>query len=151
MPQQFLMITLTIGLLANLHNPASALAADSAKFATPAEAISASEDAFGKGKYEAVADCFNAAGQKQTAASYISVFQMMLSEGSGPDAKKIKDLLAKHGVTDVAKKAGETDEQLADRLDAQLKDPRAFMIDAILVLYAGSKNKGADQRRIEER
>jgi hypothetical protein len=140
--QLSVMMALIICPLASLCSPAPALAAESTKFTAPAEVMSAAEDAFGKGKFDALADCFDAGGQRQMAQSYVGIFVMELSEGSGPGVKKIKDLLAKFGLTDIAKKAGETDEQLADRLAAQLKDPRAFMIKATPLAFPNPKSKG---------
>jgi hypothetical protein len=144
------LITLVTGLLATVYTAAPALAADATNFSTPAEVISAAENAFGKGKFDALADCFDAEGQKQMVQSYVSEFAMSVSESSGPEVQKIKDLLAKYGVSDVAKKAGETDDQLAERLAAQIKDPHAFMVEATPLAFPNPKGKGPIKGEVKD-
>ncbi len=104
----------------------------------------------GKGKFAVLADCFDAEGQKQVMRSYVGFWVMGFSQSIGPDAAAYKAVFAKHGVKDVARKTGETDDQFIDRLVAQLKDTRAFIIDATPVAFPRPDHKGPIKGELKE-
>jgi hypothetical protein len=147
--------------LTALFQPSAVHAASAPKFTTPADAIAGAEGAFAKGDFAGFADCFDADGQKQMVQSYVAVLAAMLAEapnaaapdlpaGSGPDVKKVKALFAKHGVSDLSKHTGESDDQFADRLAARIKDPRGFMVDAIPVAFADPKGKAPVKGQLKD-
>jgi hypothetical protein len=112
------------------------------KFDSPAQALSAAEDAFGHHDYGTYFDCFSAGGQKGVVSFLVMAAQDTDQPPTATQAeqkKKMTALLAKFGVTDFTKHPGDTDDQATDRLVSQIKDRRGFASEMIALLLPASE------------
>jgi hypothetical protein len=123
-------LMLLLGLSAGWFQPGFSQAADAPKYDSPAAVMAAAEEAYGKGDYKTFAACFDSAGQKQTNAYIIGLLTVYMQLSPSGNGKAAKAMLAKYGVTDVAKHGDESDDQFNARLAGQIKDPEGFMAEA---------------------
>lgn len=96
-------------------------------FATPADVYAAALKATRAGDTRTVVSCLS----PETQAEWVSMcVSLILSEPTTAPSDSDKDkvaLEAKYGLDHPQRRPGETDEQLADRLAAQIKDKVAFL------------------------
>ena len=108
-----------------------------AKYSTPAAVVAAYEKAHDAGDDGAALDCMSPEGQDKCLKFMVAMelATRQTDPGAPPptaDEKKAQAefdaLLAKHGIKDLAKRAGEEEEAYVNRITAQVTDPRTLLV-----------------------